>query len=206
MQETVVLGTGLHPFGRWPKKSAVELAEVAIAAALKDANVPFRDVQAAYLGAEFAGFFDGRMVVQNFGWTGIPVTQIQQACASSSTARSISPLAVASAASRPIVSRNAGIALVTGGVRGGVSVPVPRSIVVASSRVRLGSWSRTGASGAAWYSWYTRAAGCGWLTDVSERIRTLNPASPLAFPPPWPRMHPLSTPRATGSIPGASTH
>ncbi|MBI2290080.1 MAG: hypothetical protein HYU73_07055 [Betaproteobacteria bacterium] len=64
----------------------VELAEVAISAALKDAGIPFKDIQVAYLGSEHSGFSDGRMVVQNFGWTGIPINQMQQACASGSAA------------------------------------------------------------------------------------------------------------------------
>lgn len=86
MEDVVVMGVGLHPFGKWPDKSTVELAEVAISAALKDSGIPFKDIQAAYLGAEFSGFFDARMIVQNFGWTGIPINQMQQACASSSAA------------------------------------------------------------------------------------------------------------------------
>jgi acetyl-CoA acetyltransferase len=85
-RETVVTGIGIHPFGRWAHKSAVELSEVAIAQALADANVPFQKVQAAWCGAEFANFFDARMIVQHFGWTGIPISQMQQACASGSAA------------------------------------------------------------------------------------------------------------------------
>jgi acetyl-CoA acetyltransferase len=86
MNEVVVMGMGLHPFGRWPEKSTIELAEVAIGAALKDAGIPFRDIQAAYLGSELGHFTDARMIIQNFGWTGIPISQMQQACASGSAA------------------------------------------------------------------------------------------------------------------------
>lgn len=86
MNDAVVLGWGMHPFGRWPDKSTIELAEVAISAALQDAGVPFKDVGAAYLGSELGHFTDARMIVQNFGWTGIPISQMQQACASGSAA------------------------------------------------------------------------------------------------------------------------
>lgn len=86
MNDVLVMGLGLHPFGRWPNKSTIELAEVAISAALEDAGIPFKDIQAAYLGAEFESFFDARMIIQNFGWTGIPITQMQQVCASGSAA------------------------------------------------------------------------------------------------------------------------
>lgn len=86
MREIVVLGIGLHPFGRFPDKSVIELAHEAILNALRDSSVAFKEVEAAYLGAELANFPDSRMAVQQFGWTGIPITSIQQACASSSAA------------------------------------------------------------------------------------------------------------------------
>lgn len=86
MSDVMVMGLGLHPFGRFPDKSTVELAEVAISAALKDAGIPFKDIQAAYLGTEFGHFTDSRMIIQNFGWTGIPISSMQQACASGSAA------------------------------------------------------------------------------------------------------------------------
>ena len=85
-REVVVSGIGIHPFGKWPNKSTFDLTEVAITGAMRDANVQFSEVQAAYLGAEFAGFFDARMIIQRFGWTGIPISQMQQACASGSAA------------------------------------------------------------------------------------------------------------------------
>ena len=85
-REVVVTGIGIHPFGRWAHKSCTELAEVAISQALADAQVPFKQVQAAWCGAEFANFFDARAIVQHFGWTGIPISQMQQACASGSAA------------------------------------------------------------------------------------------------------------------------
>ena len=86
MTDVMVMGTGLHPFGRWADKNSIDMTQVAIAAALADAGIPFRDVQAAYLGSELGHFTDARMIVQNFGWTGIPISQLQQACASGSAA------------------------------------------------------------------------------------------------------------------------
>lgn len=86
MHEASIVGTGTHPFGRWPGKSTVELAETAIAEALRDAGVAFREIQEAWLGAEFGGYFDARTIIQHFGWTGIPISQMQQACASGSAA------------------------------------------------------------------------------------------------------------------------
>lgn len=81
-----VTGIGMHKFGRWTEKSTIDLAATAIAMALDDAAIAFTDVQAAYLGAEYSSFVDGRMIVQHFGWTGITINHYQQACASGSAA------------------------------------------------------------------------------------------------------------------------
>ncbi|MFA5078015.1 MAG: thiolase family protein [Dehalococcoidia bacterium] len=86
MNEVVVMGIGTLRFGRWPNKSVLEMAEAPIEAALKDSGIPFKDIQAAYIGSELGHFPDARMIVQNFGWTGIPISQMQQACASGSAA------------------------------------------------------------------------------------------------------------------------
>lgn len=85
-REVVVSGVGIHPFGHWPDLSAIQLSERAIRQALEDAGITFPAVQAAWLGAEFAGFMEARQIVQHFGWTGIPINQMQQACASGSAA------------------------------------------------------------------------------------------------------------------------
>lgn len=86
MNDVLVMGAAQTRFGRWPDKSTIELSEMAISAALKDAGIPFKDIEAAYLGSELAHFPDARMIIQNFGWTGIPISQMQQACASGSAA------------------------------------------------------------------------------------------------------------------------
>ena len=85
-REVVISGIGIHPFGRWKDKSSIDLSEVAISQALRDAGIGFPKVQAAWLGAEFAGFTEARQIIQHFGWSGIPISQMQQACASGSAA------------------------------------------------------------------------------------------------------------------------
>lgn len=86
MREVVVLGGGLHPFGRFPEKSFVDLTRPAIREALDDAGVPFQDVQIAYCGRVNAPMGTGLAVVNEFGLTGIPIVNVEQACSSSSTA------------------------------------------------------------------------------------------------------------------------
>lgn len=86
MREVVVLGAGLHRFGRFPEKSLPELGREAIENALQDSGVPFRDIEVAYVGRVLAGMGAGLSVVSEMGRTGIPVINIEMACGSSTSA------------------------------------------------------------------------------------------------------------------------
>jgi len=86
MREVVVIGAGLHPFGRFPELSYQALGRKAIADALKDAAAPFKDIEVAYVGRVLAGMGAGLSVVSEMGQTGIPVINVENACATASTA------------------------------------------------------------------------------------------------------------------------
>ncbi|MBI03273.1 MAG: hypothetical protein CL468_04500 [Acidimicrobiaceae bacterium] len=86
MSKVVILGGGLHPFGRYPEKSFRELTRVAISNCLDDAGVQFSAIQAAFCGRVYAPMGTGLEVITQFGETGIPIINIEQACSSSSTA------------------------------------------------------------------------------------------------------------------------
>ena len=92
MREVVILGVGMHPFGRFLDKSLSDLAKVAIWDALKDANVPAKDVQVAYMGNSIAGLITGQEGIRAqttlapCGFGGIPMVNVENACASASTA------------------------------------------------------------------------------------------------------------------------
>jgi benzoylsuccinyl-CoA thiolase BbsB subunit len=81
-----LVGGGLHPFGRYPDKSIEEIGRVAIRQALDDSGVPFEDIEVAYCGHVYQGMGAGLRVVSQFGETGIPIVNVELACASSSTA------------------------------------------------------------------------------------------------------------------------
>src|SRR3989304_6996245 len=85
-ERVVVLGVGLHPFGRHPEKSIGEMARVAALAAMKDAGVRFTDIQAGFVGHVNQGVGAGLRTFGQVGMTGIPVTNVELACASSSRA------------------------------------------------------------------------------------------------------------------------
>ncbi len=95
MRSVAVVGAGLHPFGRFPEKSTEELGREAIVAALEQANISFQEIDAAYTGRVLQGMGAGLRVVTELGQTGIPVTNIEQACASSTTAFREAAMAIA---------------------------------------------------------------------------------------------------------------
>ncbi len=86
MREVVVLGAGLHRFGRFPDKSLQDMGREAIKNALDDSGVPFPDIEVAYVGRVLAGMGAGLNVVTEMGQTGIPVINIEMACGSSTSA------------------------------------------------------------------------------------------------------------------------
>jgi len=82
MGKTYILGIGLHPFGRFDDKSFGELGRVATNAALKDAGVPWKDIETMYSTAMVQGSSWGTKIARACGATGIPVVNIEAACTS----------------------------------------------------------------------------------------------------------------------------
>jgi acetyl-CoA acetyltransferase len=87
-----IAGVGITPFGKQPEKSVKDLVSEAVRAALADAGCEARDIQAAYFATAGQGAIEGQYMVAGeialkaMGITGIPVTNVENACASSSTA------------------------------------------------------------------------------------------------------------------------
>lgn len=95
-----IAGVGMHPFGRFPDASLKDLARVAIARALDDAGLGVRDVQAVYSANAMAGILQGQeqirgqTVLREVGIERVPVTNVENACASGSTALREAVLAI----------------------------------------------------------------------------------------------------------------
>ncbi len=81
MRNVAVLGVGMCRFGMWPEKTNADLGRAAGLAALKDAGLSFRDVQAAFVGQIFAHAMTGVRVMKEFGLTGLPIQRIENASA-----------------------------------------------------------------------------------------------------------------------------
>jgi len=94
MPDVAIIGVGLHPFGRFPGKSAIEMGADAVRLALKDAGVEWRDIQFAFGGSYEVDNPDA--VVNQLGLTGIPFTDVYNGCATAASALSMASRAITS--------------------------------------------------------------------------------------------------------------
>ncbi|QTQ34109.1 Thiolase [Aromatoleum bremense] len=86
MQDIYISGGAMTPFGRHPGVLAPELAQQAILKAMDDAGVSPHDIQAIYCANVLGGMILGQLIVRDLGFDGIPVYNIENACASGATA------------------------------------------------------------------------------------------------------------------------
>ncbi|RDI45027.1 thiolase family protein [Nocardia mexicana] len=82
MHDVAIIGVGLHPFGRFPK-TAIEMGAEAIQLALSDAGVRWQDIQFGFGGSYEVSNPDA--VTRLVGLTGIPFTNVFNACATAAS-------------------------------------------------------------------------------------------------------------------------
>ena len=92
MEDVAIIGVGLHPFGRFPGKSAIDMGAEAIHSALRDAGLNWEQIQIAIGGSSEIGCVDA--VVSRVGMTGIPFHNVGNGCATAATALSMSADAI----------------------------------------------------------------------------------------------------------------
>jgi len=98
----VVAGIGMTRFGKFLERGVRSLAEEAVGEALKDAGVDVKDVQTAYFANAVSGLITGQEMIRgqaalrNTGLLGIPIFNVENACASAASAFHLAWLAVAS--------------------------------------------------------------------------------------------------------------
>ncbi|HEY1972243.1 MAG TPA: thiolase family protein [Pseudonocardia sp.] len=78
----VVAGVGMHRFGRFDGKSAIELGAEAIIEALRDADIDWSRVDALFCGHMYAKTGAGQRIANLLGLTGLPVINVENACSS----------------------------------------------------------------------------------------------------------------------------
>ena len=87
-----IVGVGMTPFGKFLDRSVKELTREAVTAALTDAGAQLTDIEAAWFAnaaqstLEGQGSIPGEIALRSMGIQEIPVTNVENACASASTA------------------------------------------------------------------------------------------------------------------------
>ena len=101
MRDVAVLGVGMHPFGKFAEKSVTDLCRTAVVAALADAGIAWREIEAvAAASSRFSGGkgwgLNGNDVVEDMGSSGIPVYNLSAGCSAGGNAFNIGYTLVAS--------------------------------------------------------------------------------------------------------------
>lgn len=92
MEDVYVIGVGMTPFGKLPDQSVKDLTRQAVTAALKDAGCEANDLNGAFFSNAVQGHMEGQHIIRgqialrNMGIQGIPVVNVENACASASSA------------------------------------------------------------------------------------------------------------------------
>lgn len=81
-----VIGVGLHRYQRLSETPYVVLGLTAIREALQDASIDWSSVNSAYVASALLGMAPSRAMLKHLGATGIPITRVENASASGSTA------------------------------------------------------------------------------------------------------------------------
>ena len=101
MRDVYIAGVGMTRFAKQPGRTLKDLTAEAVTAALKDAGKTAGDVQSCYFGNAVAGsmtgqeMLAGQFLLRPLGFGGIPVFNVENACASASTAFHLAWQAVA---------------------------------------------------------------------------------------------------------------
>lgn len=86
LRKVYIGGIGIVRFQRYDNQEYYDYGSQAILNCLDDAEMEWKDIQAAFCGNVYAGTGKGHQVISEIGLTGIPIINIEQACSSSSAA------------------------------------------------------------------------------------------------------------------------
>ena len=102
MREVAVIGVGMNRFGKYPEKGIKQLVEESVTKTLEDAGVKKSQIEAAFVGNAAAGLMTGQEMIRGqtvlsaLGIDAIPIYNVENACASSSSAFNLAWMSVAS--------------------------------------------------------------------------------------------------------------
>jgi acetyl-CoA acetyltransferase len=100
MRNVAIIGAGIIKFGRYPDKGIKDLVRESVENALQDADLSPQKIEAAYVGSAVPGIMTGQeqikaqVTLSAMGIDSIPMVNVENACASSSSALNLAWIAV----------------------------------------------------------------------------------------------------------------
>lgn len=92
MEKVVIIGAGIHPFNRYPDKRGLnpamsfqDIGRSAVDKALRHAGISFKEIGAAYCSTMIGPISAGHSILATFGLNGMPIVNIENACAGGGT-------------------------------------------------------------------------------------------------------------------------
>jgi acetyl-CoA C-acetyltransferase len=86
MKKVAIVGVGMHKFGRFADETYRQIGQEAVKKALADANMSWSDIQTAYMSTQYLPPTAGVRILKPLGATGIPLVDVEAACASGGVA------------------------------------------------------------------------------------------------------------------------
>lgn len=92
MRDVYVVGAGMTRFSKYLDRSIKDLVKESLESTLKDGSVERKDLEAAWFSNSAWGFFSeqhcirGQVALRNAGLEGLPITNVENACAGGATA------------------------------------------------------------------------------------------------------------------------
>jgi acetyl-CoA acetyltransferase len=84
-EDVYIVGAAMHPFGRFPDKTSLEMATGIVLEALADAQMSMKDMQVFGCGTMFENGA-GQRIINTLGNPGVPIYNVTNACATGAMA------------------------------------------------------------------------------------------------------------------------
>jgi acetyl-CoA acetyltransferase len=81
-----IAGVGMTKFGKQAERSIEEIGRDALLRAMKDAGVARDGIEEVFCGSSYGGPLIGQRTLRDLGMTGIPITNVENACSSGAAA------------------------------------------------------------------------------------------------------------------------
>jgi acetyl-CoA acetyltransferase len=86
MTLAAIAGVGMTKFGKQGERTIEDIGREALIRAMKDASVGREDIEEVFCGSSYGGPLIGQRILRDLGMTGIPITNVENACSSGAAA------------------------------------------------------------------------------------------------------------------------